>query len=183
MVFSYLSPGSFGLRQGEILEGLFELRPVPAEEKIDFNKTAPVQKFDHTLAVVVTQDCDLDWDYKARQGQTGDDKLLEHVFLCALFPPEEIRVRGRLGHDLFKRVIQNQDERYHYFSEALIGESQSLMPKLCIDFKKVFSLPVDFVYYLTSNGYAVRKAILPAPYLHDFVHRLHAFLGRIAIPD
>lgn len=142
----------------------------------------PVERLDHPYAIIISQDCDLEWDYRARHGQVPDDKLLAHVLFCDLFLPNEIRSGGRLNSELFRRVKQNQDERYHHFDAAPIHETGQALPELYADFKATFSLPVEFVYSLTSGGKATRRGFLPAPYLQDFIQRLYSFLGRVAIP-
>jgi hypothetical protein len=172
------------LRQGEIIENLIELGPrTPPEQTIDGRQTAEIDIIYHPYAIVVSQDCDLYWDYRARQGEAQDDKLLRHVLFCDLFGQAEIRVRSRLGSEGFKRVRQNQDERYHCLAEAPIYGIEQSLPELYADFKAISSLSVVFVYSLTSSGQATRRGFLPSPYLQHFVHRLHAFLGRVAIPE
>jgi hypothetical protein len=51
------------LRQGEILTGVIQYRPVISEllqeeQELSFDAVL------HPYAIVVTQDCDLDWDYR-----------------------------------------------------------------------------------------------------------------------
>ncbi len=184
MSFYYLPSHSSWLRQGEIIENLFELRPRVLEgEIIDVKQNTKLVKIDHPYAIVASQDCDLEWDYKARQGQAEDDKLLMHVLFCDLFTQGEIYLRGRLKSDLRRRVRKNQDERYHRLNEAPIHETGQALPELYADFKATFSLPVEFVYRLISSSQAARRGFLPHPYLQDFTHRLYNFLGRVALPE
>jgi len=182
--FSYLASGSHALRQGEILANVFELvARVPIHQTVDVGQPIAVERVDHPLVTVVSQDCDLEWDYQARQKQVAEDKLLRHVLFCDLFTDVDIRARSNLKSDLFKRVRQNQDERYHHFAAAPTGQTGTDLPDLYADFKVIFSLPCDFVYLLLGGGQATRKCIVPPPYLHDFAHRLYGFLGRVAIPE
>jgi hypothetical protein len=181
--FCYLPIESPHLRQGEIIENLFEFIPrVAAGETTEAEKTTKLEKVSHPLVVVVSQDCDLESDYGARLGDREKDKLLVHVLLCDLFTMEEVRFRSNLKSDLFKRVRQNQDERYHHFLEGPLTCSSQRLPDLYADFKLTFSQPVDFLYWLISSGGAARRAIVPEPYLRDFIHRLHSFLGRVPVP-
>jgi len=180
----YLPPNSSPLRQGEILENLFELQPrVSPGKTVDVEQETMLDRIDHPYAIVVSQDCDLEWDYKARQGQASEDKILTHVLFCALFLRDEIKIRSRLKSDLMKRVDQNQDERYHRFDEAPVADTGYSLPELYADFKTIFSLPIEFVYSLTLGDHATRRGFLPSPYVQDFMHRLYSFLGRVAIPD
>ena len=143
----------------------------------------PSEWIDHPYAIVVSQGCDVEWDYKARQEQAESDKMLGHILFCELFPREDIKVRGRLKSDQFRRIRQNQDERYQYFGEGQIADSAQVLPELVADFKAVFSLPVEFVYTLLTTGRLARLACLPSPYLEDFIHRVYSFLGRVAVPE
>jgi hypothetical protein len=59
------------LRQGEILSNVIQL-------KLDLSTIDDEDKrFDpivHPYAVIVSQDCDLDWDFKAREGGAKEHK-------------------------------------------------------------------------------------------------------------
>lgn len=184
MAFHYIPSESPHLRQGEIIENLIELRPfISPGETIDVKQDTPLTRIDHKYAIIVSQDCDLEWDYKARQDDPNDARLISHVLFCDLFLEDEIHEPRGLTHELWKRVRQNQDERYHLFDEAPVGETGQTLPKLFVDFLATFSLPTEFVYSLTSSGHVTRIGFLPHPYLQDFTHRLYSFLGRVAIPD
>ena len=183
MAFFYVLPNSLFLRQGEIIENLFELQPKIHEGMtIELDQPVKLDRVDHPYSIVVSQDCDLEWDYKARQRQASADKLLTHVLFCALFSQDELRVRSSLGSDIFKRVRQNQDERYHRLGEAPVNGTDGSLPELFADFKIAFSLPTEFLYWLVSTGQVARKGVLVSPYLEDFMHRLYTFLGRVATP-
>jgi hypothetical protein len=181
----YKPPNSPYLRQGEIIEGLFELQiQIPSESAIDLNQPVKLDRIDHPYSIVVSQDCDLEWDYKARQEEAPEGKLLAHVLFCALFSKDELRRdRGKLTNELFRRVERNQDERYHHLAAAPISETGKSIPELFADFKTTFSLPVEFVYWSISTSQVIRRGPLVSPYLEDFMHRLYSFLGRVATPE
>lgn len=184
MSFHYEPPGSPYVRQGEIIKDLFELQlDVSSQSSIDLNQPVKLGRIDHPYSIVVSQDCDLEWDYKARQGNAPESKLLTHVLFCSLFPEDELRVRNKLDSQLYKRARQNQDERYHHLDATVVGETSDSVPELIADFKTTFSLSVEFVYWLISTSQAVRKGALCSPYLEDFMHRLYSFLGRVATPS
>lgn len=168
------------LRQGEIIKDLFELQlQIP-----DVGTLSQPQKFnpiDHPYSIIASPDCDLEWDYKARHGQAPEHKQLTHILFCSLFLEGEVRLRN-INSELFKRVRQNQDERYHSLAPAPINGLEDYLPWLFADFKITFSLPVSYVYWLVSSGQAIRKGSLPSPHLEDFIHRLYSFLGRVATP-
>ena len=186
MALVYVQSNSDHLRQGEILEGVVEYRPVASSDSATAtSRGVELIEKSHPLAIVVSQDCDLEWDHGARfrPNEVKADKLLQHVLFCDLYPEDEIRNRSDLKTDQFKRVRQNQDERYHRFDEAGVNPAGEVILELYADFKQVFSLPTEFAYALVSAGHVRRRGVLPSPYLQDFTHRLFGFLGRVAIPE
>ena len=182
-IFFYVKHDSPFLKQGEIINNLFELKLlIPQRITIDVNQGVQVEQSIHPYAIVVSQDCDIEQDYKARLHEVPEDKLLTHLLFCALFTQEEIRRRNNLKADQWKRIRQNQDERYHYLVEAPIHGTEDSLPELIADFKTTFSLRIEFVSWSVSTNQAVRKGGLLSPYLEDFMHRLYSFLGRVATP-
>ena len=184
MGFFYHPCTSPCIRQGEVIQNVVELRArYLAGTVADPSAHVTIERVNHALAIVATQDCDLDQDYKARQGSAGEDKVLAHVLLCDLFTQEDIRQRSKLTADLWKRVRQNQNERYHMLEAAQVRDSDDGFPALYADFKAIFSLPTEAMYALLGCGSLVRKGFLPSPYLEDFTHRLYHYLGRVPIRE
>jgi hypothetical protein len=153
--------------------------------------------------IVMTAVCDLEWDYKARfadetaeqHGTAGvvehdrpaepdnDPGLVPHVLLCELYEKGNIRVLIK-GHELWRRIQQNQDERYHRFGQASIGDpSAAELPELFLDFRKTLSLPTQAIYDGLDKGGVRRIAVVPPVYIHDLMHRFYGFLSRVGVPD
>ena len=67
------------IRQGELLSNVVEvvidIRTIGSDETKFSKKT-------HPFAFVVSQDCDLDWDFHARQTQTQEHKKLPNILFC-----------------------------------------------------------------------------------------------------
>jgi hypothetical protein len=194
VAFFYVQHNDPRLKQGEIISNLNELRlQIPEAKNISTILAKKDVKFDsleHPYVMVVSQDCDLEQDYGARFSTVAEDKLLRHILVCALFVQDELKGRtnkltGRkiINSELWKRIRQNQDERYHYLIEAPIEGTGNTIPELIADFKTTFSLPTEFVYWMISTGDATRKGVLCSPYLEDLMHRLYTFLGRVATPE
>jgi len=179
---------SFPLRQGEVLCNLIEVTPATSEieDLSNETKTVPAYQTHYPFAIVVSQDCDLVWDWDARnQNQTEiGPNIITHILFCELFEKQEVRYREGMNPRLWDWIESNQHERYHHFDEAPIGESgEDSLPHLYADFKRTFSLPVDYTYWLISTDNSTRKAVLVNPYLRDFIHRLHSFLSRVPLPE
>lgn len=181
-----ISPSSYYINQGEILSDLYEVNP-DISEADDFPNVAtslPVYPTLHPNTIVITQNCDLQQDRDARNTAEPDEsKLLTHIQFCELFLESEIRVPRGLSTQPWKRVRQNQDERYHHLFEETFNDGADHVPDLFADFKRIFSLPVEYTYQLLGKEGFIRKALLQDPYLGDFIQRLHSFLSRVPLPE
>jgi len=191
-----LSPTSLPLCQGEIIFNLLEIVPVISNKEDidnlpDERKPVSVVKRTHPIVLVVTQDCDIEWDWKVREAHSGikkDDKdeckILEHIQLCDIFEYKDIRFSRGFNSKLWERVKSNQDERYHRFKEAAVeGSGDEALPELFADFKRVFTIPTEYLCTLVSSGFVIRKAKIAEPYLRDLIQRLFSYLSRVAIPE
>lgn len=133
------APATFGaLRQGEIISDLvqFILRP----ETIN-TEDLTGDPLIHPLAIIVSQDCDLDQDFRARNGLASEDKKLPNVLFCQMISAENLRGRSDINAGLWPRIRNNKDERYHFF-QKINSEDDALqegLPELGVDFKRYFS--------------------------------------------
>ena len=181
------SSTSGALRQGEILRGVREFRlkggclldKLGADEQL----AVPAEVAIHPVAIVLSPDCDLEWDYRARNEEANPStKLMSHVLLCDLEDAAAIREERVRSSEIFKRVQQNQDERYH-FLRAGNGGSGSSIQEYYIDFKRMFSLPTEYIVHETESGRIKRLGILRPPWNQHLTHRFIFFLGRVGLPD
>jgi hypothetical protein len=173
------------LRQGEILTGLIQFKPVPSESSPNFDRTQ-FKPIVHPYAIIVTQNCDLDWDYTARQNQNQPNKLLNSILFCQVHTAQEIRSSKTVPINSadWNLVKSNRYQQYHFLEKIpLEGESfQEGIPELTVDFKRIFAIDADFLYHQINNNFAKRRTVLESPYLEDFSHRYHDFHGRVALP-
>jgi hypothetical protein len=143
-----------------------------------------MEKEIHHYAVVLTQECELDQDFKARQGANKPDKLIPNLLFCQVSTAEEIR--GTIsGSDIWKRVWQNKDERYHFLQkvDAACDALQQGLPELAIDFKRYFTVATEEVYKRIEINEAGRRCVLVGPYLEHLSSRFAYFIGRVALPE
>ena len=172
------------LRQGEILTGVVQFKPIP-----ELNSTLENINFEpivHLYAIIVSQDCDLDWDYSARQNQDKPHKLLNSILFCQLYTAQNIRTDKTLqiNSKEWGLVQSNRNQQYHFF-EKIPSEcefKQEGLPELTADFKRVFAIDAEFLYHQINNKIACRRTVLKSPYLEDFSHRYRNYHGRIALP-
>ncbi len=190
MAFSYSeAPGSGALRQGEFLGPIWTHKTAYPPIALARGRTVAVASTIQDLAVVLSPDCDLLWDYEARFDFLDEsDPAIEHpntvseVRVCSLQSYGQIRPRFKKNRDGWNRVTGNQDERYHHFGAADIEGSDLCLHDLFIDFKKVTSVPTASLYEGIVLGSVQRVAQVPDIYIHDLIHRFSGFLSRVALP-
>jgi hypothetical protein len=175
------------LRQGEILTGVVQYNPVVDEISLESQELqelsfTPVL---HPYAIVVTQDCDLDWDYKAREASNSNPaKLLNSILLCEIGTAEAIRSTDGMNRKEWELVVAHRHERFYFFEKIpLEGEiEQEGLPELTADFKRVFGMDAATLYRQIELGIVKRRTVLASPYLEHFSRRYYSFHGRVALP-
>src|SRR5439155_22653874 len=78
--------------------------------------THVIDEIRHPFAVVLSQDCDLEQDFFARvdlqSGELRVDKLIPTVLLLEAMNVNNLRATTPKGRERWKRISQNNDERY-----------------------------------------------------------------------
>lgn len=184
------------LRQSEILSNVKHLVPAinwldKQEEGVSFTET------NYPFVVIVAQDCDLDWDFKARQKGLSENfdeeekrkgKLVNSILLCEAFTAKEVREAAKkyeMNGKKWDLVKTNRDERFHFLEQVSIScdAAQLGVPELTLDFKRIFSLDADFLYKQVELRIAKRRCVLQSPYLENLSQRFHSYHSRIALPE
>jgi hypothetical protein len=133
----------------------------------------------------MTQDCDLEQDYRVRSEGRASDKLLPGILFCEVAAAQELYGQIRQNNPKFwDRIKINKDERYHFLQRNesmcdLLGEG---LAELAIDFKRYFTLPTDEVYKRIEIGETKRRCVLISPYLEHLSRRFAFYLSRVALP-
>ena len=170
--------GSGRLLQGEILTSVREPQVAYGSNQITL--------IDHPKVIIVTPECDLVSDSSAKTESSGNTapKLLSHIHCCNVYEESEIRNPSGLSSDLWKRVKQNQNERYYHLpTGCLEGPEDKVLPDLFLDFKQMFSIPTDYIYSALSSGAIGRLGVVPSPWIYQLVNKLSYFQGRVCLPD
>ena len=150
-----------------------------------------ISKISFPYIVVMTQDCDLQWDYKSRYGRpksANQDKFLlsvlvvpmynaEHFFLGEQLSELQIDMRkikksGTEG----KKIVDNQIERYHYFE---FPDDISIVNSI-VDFKHYFSVNIEYLKKQKQADFVCR---IPPLFREKLSHRYAHFLSRIGLPE
>ena len=123
---------------------------------------------------------DLNDDEKEKQ----EARLLAHVHLCEVFDESEIKEPLPKGSDLWRNVRTNQNIRYHMVPEAPIAEvEEKINPAFYLDFKRMFSVPANFLYTSLQCDEIERRGVMPSPWVDSLIDRLFHFHGRVCVPD
>lgn len=197
------------LRQGELLKGVWEHRvDYPAIEIADEQKDEiEVEPTYREYVVILTADCDLLQDFRVRDspftlhGSHDDNSAsLPYVLGCDPYPLEHIRPRFTGLREIWRRIEQNQDERYHRLEASEVRQpdyweadipgwepnqtaDKLVLPDFYIDFKKTLAFPTWALYEGIRRGMIGRVAVIPQTYVQDIMHRFYGYLSRVGLPD
>jgi hypothetical protein len=165
----------------------------------------------HPFAMILSQDCDLEWDESARRhiesagpppaiGQGRIDwnkadkdartKLMDGVLICVAEEESVVRLTSALPSKQWQFAQSNQHERYHFLRPGApdVDLEGVGFPSLVLDFKRYFTIPPEELRRRcaltgTTPGRAHRRSVLASPYLEDVSTRFHHFQARVALPD
>jgi hypothetical protein len=159
-----------------------------------------------SYAVILSQDCDLDHDFKNRNDRNAEkqDAYLQSILVCpaylmAIFKDGNHLKRHRdasegliddlqgfnpqmepKGGDNWKKILKNRDTRYHFLQE----DQQFGVPDLILDFKHYYTLPVNYLYKIYQNYYESHYvASLGALFRECLCQRFSFYLSRIGLPE
>lgn len=173
------------LRQGEILSGVFQYKLNPATIEADEKKFLEII---HPIAIILTQDCDLESDYKLRREEDDPRKFLPNVLFCEMDEADSARQGGpqKLTSNIWRKIRNNKDERYHYLRAVANGQDarENGLPHSVVDFKRYFTLTTDEVYRRLSSaeGKMYRRCRLATPFAEHLSTRFFYFQMRIPLP-
>lgn len=178
------------MRQGEILANVREY--VPTLDAIDGGDLV-INVIEHPFLLIVSQDCDLDWDYNANNYLADDasgeqivdnPRSITSVLCCELHEAGAIRHREGVNSGMWKQIRNNSDERYQFLSTIEVSDGLPHgMPETCIDFKRFVSIRPSILYRQIRNHTCVRRGVLMSPYMEQVCRRYSCYASRIALPE
>jgi len=147
----------------------------------------------YSWLVILTQDCDLQFDRLARRGEPlrpggapiKRDKLLRSILACPAFAQDRVLAGTYLedgtkwNSDERKTLLRNQADRYH----VLTQEEPSLTAPLILDFKLILAVHPEYLEQWVGQNPESVVAVLNAPYRDRLTQRFVNYFGRIAEPD
>lgn len=141
------------------------------------------------LVMVLNQDCDLSSDNRDKQNANSNkDSRLLHIIVAPLFNFDEFK-QGKHWNNIFdigvayrpdktpaKKIMQNEDPRYHYLH---FEEEFKKLPNLIVDFKHFFTVSSGYMYANLDK----RVCTLDDLYREKVSQRFAYYISRIGLPD
>ena len=180
------------LRQGEILSNVVELQFV-LDDSIGTTGRLELEAdaIQHPFAIIVSQDCDLEQDFKFRFNYVGNVRHeLPSILFCQAGDVDEFKKSGLYKSLFDSRTFEgdfkkNNAFRFHFIQgiQAEFDACNQGLPELGMDFKRYFSLPTAEVYHRIMLTHTYRRSVLQSPYREHFSYRFYNFNNRIALPE
>jgi hypothetical protein len=190
----YLSSIEGPLRQGEILSNVMLLSPEPGTPLSSQGNIKTIVTT-HEFAIILSQDCDLDQDYRRREKiATEDDdsskaqalrkKLLGHVLLCGVELASRQKASNEEGRTIWERIVKNNDFRFHYLQE--IESSSDTLEKgigaVIVSFHRYFTVPTEDLLARIKSSETRRRSFMTSPYFEHLSDRFSHYQARVALP-
>lgn len=190
----YLSSIEGPLRQGEILSNVMLLSPEPGTP-LSSQEAIKTIVTTHEFAIILSQDCDLDQDYRRREkiatednnspeAETLRNKLLGHVLLCGVELAANQKASNTEGSTIWKRIVKNNDFRFHYLQE-IESSSDSLekgIGAVIVSFHRYFTVPTEDLLARIKTSETRRRSFMTSPYFEHLSDRFSHYLARIGLP-
>jgi hypothetical protein len=188
-IFYIASRAEGTLRQTEILCNVRQHKVTL--ESLNNPDGVEVEPIDHELAIVVSQDCDLERDFIRREElrvngtvpDRTDAHLLPTVLFCEAYRERTLQDMVRGQNDSWQKFHQNKLERYQ-FLRAVEADGDRLgigLDAMGIDFKRYFTVPTAELY-AQLEGRCTRRCRLAPQYLEHFSLRFSNYLSRVGLP-
>lgn len=137
--------------------------------------------------VVLTQDCDLESDFKARAKSDGSsvEAYLQMILICPAYLASQLRegthlegaglVGSHIGSDRWGNIKKSQDPRYQFLFEY----PEYQIPELVMDFKHYYTFRREDLYKMKDTDYI---ATLNELFRESLAQRFSYYLSRIGLP-
>ncbi|NTW26184.1 MAG: hypothetical protein HGA37_15905 [Lentimicrobium sp.] len=181
MTVGYLKRKLSRISQGDIYKDVEFL-----EYATQDNGVFAISKIYFPYVVVLTQDCDLQWDSEVGVSLKNQDKKLISVIVAPLYNFEHFKVGEHLselgmkmqciqGNSLINAIQNNNNPRYHYIEFGGVNIVDSV-----IDFKHYFTVNVEYLKKHRKSNYVCQVSPL---FREQLNLRFANFLSRIGLPE
>jgi hypothetical protein len=173
------------VRQGDVLRDVEYI-----EYATEKSGVLEVSKIVFPLVLVLSQDCDLEQDYRFRWGKskgTTHDKWLISVLVAPLYNADHVFQGSQLSElgmtmaavnrkkSPGRFLMNNETPRFHYLE---FPEETGIVPSV-IDFKHYFAANVSYLKQLNRKNFVC--SISPV-FREDVSQRFASFLARVGLP-
>lgn len=175
------------ISQGDIIQDVEFI-----EYAIEKEGVVEISKIKFPYVIVLTQDCDLEQDYKNRtdSNSSNQDKHLISVIVAPLYNIEHVfdgKHLSELGLQMqsisknpkktdHNNLKKNNNPRYHFLE---FDESIKIVDSV-IDFKHYFTVNASYLKESKKNNFVGK---VDALYREDISQRFASFLSRIGLPE
>lgn len=151
-----------------------------------------VEELSLPYVVLLSQDCDLDKSVNGgivdAAGIKKNNQYLPNVLILPAFTSESVRdgkhlkglfdiIQDRIHSDIWKKVTQNNEDRYHFLNSYRAFQ----IPDLIIDFKIYFSIEYsELIKFYNNGGYL---GTINELFRERLSQRFTNYLARIGLPD
>lgn len=169
--------------QGDIFQG-FKHRIVQVIES-----NLEVVDIEEPFVTVVSQDCDLRWDFEFRSStpHPNQDKFISDIVVIPAYPAEQfkqgthlsglgLQMESSWSTEKWNNLKQNRNERYYF----LVENTDFRIPNLVLDFKRYYTVSREEIYNTSNEKYII--SINPL-FREDLSRRFANFLSRIGLPE
>jgi hypothetical protein len=172
----------YNISQGDIYQKFSYVRwAEPIEGNID------VDKVEIPFFIVLTQSCDLEWDFEDRNKSEEEkrDKYIQSILVCPAYIADLVKsgkhlvrlglIMENYNSERWKIIKKNKNERYHFLEK----NERFGLPDLVIDFKQYYTIPTYRLYKLYKGHFV---GSLKPLYRESLSHRFAFYLSRIGLP-
>ncbi len=161
------------------------------EYLLEYEGNIEISKILFPYVIVLTQDCDLEQDFKFRWGKPrpkSQDKYLLSALVAPLYNIEHVYIGEHLSEIGIKMeeinankspgkfLRNNERPRYHYLEFPL---EIPIVPSV-IDFKHYFSVNIEYLRKIKKTNFVCQVSEL---FREEISHRFASFLARIGLPE
>jgi hypothetical protein len=174
--------------QGDIYKDVTLIQDVTYSESPEGEKEWNFNEVTYNYSIVLTQECDLEQDYKNRAEDKEDhDKYIPMILMAPAYLAESLRYGGhledygqkmqRINSKEWDKLRTQENKRYHH----LKADIDKNIPELTVDFKHFYTIARDYFYNnIMNESYIASLTIL---FREALSQRLCNFISRIGIPD
>ncbi len=171
------------LHQGQLLRRVWEW---VAKYDADGKPVGAVARA-NKLAVIVSQECDLEQDFRNRRDKPMVVTDLWSVLLCLADPAEKLRLQHGITTRRWELVRSNKAERYQYLAEVPTEADATAKGHgpMLVDFKSYFAVRTVELYRqirATDEDSAALFTILNVPWREHLQQRFASYQARVGLP-